>query len=29
VQRLKLLHDQGVLTDDEFAKAKAKVIGGN
>ena len=29
LQRLKLLHDQGVLTDDEFTKAKAKVIGGN
>jgi len=27
--RLKQLHDQGVLTDDEFARAKAKVIGGN
>jgi hypothetical protein len=26
--RLKQLHDQGVLTDDEFARAKAKVIGG-
>jgi hypothetical protein len=26
--RLKQLHDQGVLTDDEFTRAKAKVIGG-
>jgi hypothetical protein len=26
--RLKQLHDQGVLTDDEFARAKAKVLGG-
>lgn len=28
LQQLKLLHDQGVLTDDEFTKAKAKVISG-
>jgi hypothetical protein len=28
LQRLKTMHDQGVLSDDEFAKAKAKVIGG-
>lgn len=27
--RLKQLHDQHVLTDDEFARAKAKVIGGD
>jgi len=29
ILRLKQLHDQGVLNDDEYARAKAKVLGGN
>lgn len=28
LSRLSMLHQQGALTDDEFAAAKAKVIGG-
>lgn len=28
LERLKKLHDQGVLSDDEFATQKAKVLGG-
>ena len=27
LQRLAELHDQGILTDEEFAQAKAKVLG--
>jgi hypothetical protein len=28
LERLGKLHEQGVLTDDEFAREKAKVLGG-
>ena len=27
LQQLSTLHDQGALTDDEFAAAKAKILG--